>query len=84
MIAYTTLFVLSLSGPTYCRRVTPKDFAECAQKTTHNELHSLLKSIHENAKLSTKEKRRLLGQFYKGHPEIFIQYFGSRMTTADL
>ncbi|XP_030233934.1 DEP domain-containing protein 7 [Gadus morhua] len=73
-----------ITGPTYCRRVTGKDFVESAQKTTHNELRSLLKSIHENTKLSAKEKRRLLGQFYKGHPEIFVQYFGSRMATADL
>ncbi|KAJ3593036.1 hypothetical protein NHX12_005374 [Muraenolepis orangiensis] len=73
-----------ITGPTYCRRVTGRDCAENAQRSTQNELRSLLQSIHQNSELSTKEKRRLLGQFYKGHPQIFVQYFGSRLATADL
>lgn len=40
--------------------------------------------IDENAKYSLKEKKRLLAQFYKGHPEIFMQYFGSRLSTLNL
>ncbi|XP_057204666.1 DEP domain-containing protein 7 isoform X3 [Triplophysa rosa] len=71
-----------ITGTTYCQRLTGKDYIETVQKTTREELWSLLKTIHENSKLSVKEKRRLLGQFYKGHPEIFVQYFGNRISSA--
>ncbi|KAF1392955.1 hypothetical protein PFLUV_G00033400 [Perca fluviatilis] len=67
------------TGPTYCTRVSAKAYSENTQKNTKEELWSLLQTIHENPKLSTKEKRRLLGQFYKGHPEIFVQYFGNKI-----
>ncbi|XP_041715521.2 DEP domain-containing protein 7 isoform X1 [Coregonus clupeaformis] len=73
-----------LTGSTYCRRVNGKAYMESKQKTTKEELWALLKTIHENPKLSNKEKRRLLGQFYKGHPEIFVQYFGSRLSSDDI
>ncbi|XP_071763173.1 DEP domain-containing protein 7 isoform X1 [Centroberyx gerrardi] len=72
-----------ITGSTYCRRVTGKAYAESVQKTTKEELWSLLRTIHENPKLSIKEKRRLLGQFYKGHPEIFVQYFGNRLSSVN-
>lgn len=71
-----------ITGTTYCRRITGKDYIETVQKTTREELWTLLKTIHENSKFSVKEKRRLLGQFYKGHPEIFVQYFGNRISSA--
>ncbi|XP_073706837.1 DEP domain-containing protein 7 [Garra rufa] len=71
-----------ITGTTYCRRLTGKDYLETVQKTTREELWALLKTIHENSKLSLKEKRRLLGQFYKGHPEIFVQYFGNRISNV--
>ncbi|XP_016322340.1 DEP domain-containing protein 7 isoform X1 [Sinocyclocheilus anshuiensis] len=71
-----------ITGTTYCRRLTGKDYLETVQKTTREELWTLLKTIHENSKLSLKEKRRLLGQFYKGHPEIFVQYFGNRISSV--
>ncbi|RXN33253.1 DEP domain-containing 7 isoform X2 [Labeo rohita] len=71
-----------ITGTTYCRRLTGKDYLETVQKTTREELWTLLKTIHENSKLSLKEKRRLLGQFYKGHPEIFVQYFGNRISNV--
>ncbi|KAM9860652.1 DEP domain-containing protein 7 isoform 2-T2 [Aulostomus maculatus] len=72
-----------MTGSTYCTRLSLNAYSENAQKTTKEELWSLLRTIHENPKLSTKEKRRLLGQFYKGHPEIFVQYFGNRLSTVN-
>ncbi|XP_066556588.1 DEP domain-containing protein 7 isoform X2 [Amia ocellicauda] len=66
------------AGSTFCQRVSSQDYSESAKKTTKEELWALLRTIHENPKLSTKEKKRLLGQFYKSHPDIFIQYFGNR------
>nr|XP_020471328.1 DEP domain-containing protein 7 [Monopterus albus] len=73
-----------ITGSTYCTRVSPKAYSENAEKTTKEELWSLLRTVHENPKLSTKEKRRLLGQFYKGHPEIFVQYFGNRLSSVNM
>uniref|UniRef100_H3C3L5 DEP domain-containing protein 7 n=1 Tax=Tetraodon nigroviridis TaxID=99883 RepID=H3C3L5_TETNG len=71
------------AGPAYCTRVSAEAYSEMGQKTTKEELWSLLRTIHENPKFSSKEKRRLLGQFYKGHPEIFVQYFGKRISSMN-
>lgn len=62
-------------GYTFCHRLDHSEYKQNAKKTTNDELLSLLKTIHLNMQISPKEKKRLLGQFYKGHPEIFIQYF---------
>ncbi|KAM7423981.1 hypothetical protein PAMA_000372 [Pampus argenteus] len=72
-----------ITGSAYCQRVSAQAYSENAQKTTKEELWSLLQTIHKNPKLSTKEKRRLLGQFYKGHPEIFVQYFGNQLSSIN-
>ncbi|XP_006642691.1 DEP domain-containing protein 7 isoform X2 [Lepisosteus oculatus] len=66
------------TGSTFCQRVSSQAYSETTLKTTKDELWVLLRTIHENPKLSTKEKKRVLGQFYKSHPDIFIQYFGNR------
>ncbi|XP_061566839.1 DEP domain-containing protein 7 [Cololabis saira] len=73
-----------ITGSTYTTRLSPKAYSENTQKTTKEELLSLLRTVHENDKLSTKEKRRLLGQFYKAHPEIFVQYFGNRLSSINM
>ncbi|XP_016322257.1 DEP domain-containing protein 7-like [Sinocyclocheilus anshuiensis] len=62
----------------FCQRVPRDMYTETIKDSTKNELYSLLKNIDENTKYSLKEKKRLLVQFYKGHPDIFMQYFGSR------
>ncbi|XP_069029697.1 DEP domain-containing protein 7 [Embiotoca jacksoni] len=73
-----------MTGSAYCTRLSAKAYSENAQQTTKAELLSLLRTVHENPKLSNKEKRRLLGQFYKGHPEIFVQYFGNRLSSVNM
>ncbi|KAM3920725.1 DEP domain-containing protein 7 [Leptodactylus fuscus] len=70
------------TGFTFCQRVDKTEFDRTAQKTTRTELWTLLKTIYENTKLSPKEKKRLLGQFYKSHPDIFIQFFGDRVSSV--
>ncbi|XP_068117611.1 DEP domain-containing protein 7 [Hyperolius riggenbachi] len=70
------------TGFTFCQRVEKSELDSTAQKTTHTELWTLLKTIYENTRLSPKEKKRLLGQFYKSHPEIFIQFFGDKVSTV--
>ncbi|XP_036390544.1 DEP domain-containing protein 7-like [Megalops cyprinoides] len=64
----------------YCQQLPNKSYKEVVKNTTKEELLVLLRSIHENPKLSSKEKKRLLEQFYKGHPEIFVQYFWDQNT----
>uniref|UniRef100_A0A3B4VCR6 DEP domain-containing protein 7 n=1 Tax=Seriola dumerili TaxID=41447 RepID=A0A3B4VCR6_SERDU len=92
LICATKLFLLSIfaspslftAGSTFCTRLSAKAYSENAQKTTKEELWSLLRTVHEDPKLSAREKRRLLGQFYKGHPEIFVQYFGNRLSSINM
>ncbi|KAM4596185.1 DEP domain-containing protein 7 [Fundulus diaphanus] len=73
-----------ITGAAYCSRVGAKEYSERQQKTTKEEILSLLRTVHENPKFSTKEKRRLLGQFYKSHPEIFVQYFGTKLSSINM
>ncbi|XP_041132521.1 DEP domain-containing protein 7-like [Polyodon spathula] len=70
------------TGYTFCQRLSSQEYSSTVQKTTKDELWTLLRTIHENPKLSNKEKKRLLGQFYKSHPEVFIQYFGDCASTV--
>ncbi len=64
------------SGSTFCQQVSRRTYADSTKKTTNQELWALLNNIHLDTKISAKERRRLLGQFYQAHPEIFNQYFG--------
>ncbi|XP_029438768.1 DEP domain-containing protein 7 isoform X2 [Rhinatrema bivittatum] len=70
------------TGYSFCQRLDSMDYDETIQNTTKSELWTLLKTIYENSKISPKEKRRLLGQFYKSHPDIFMQYFGDKVTSV--
>nr|XP_046250481.1 DEP domain-containing protein 7-like [Scatophagus argus] len=65
-----------VTGSTFCQQVSSKTYLESTKNTTNQELWALLNSIHLDTKISTKERKRLLGQFYQAHPEIFNQYFG--------
>ncbi|XP_038152622.1 DEP domain-containing protein 7-like [Cyprinodon tularosa] len=51
------------------------------KKNTNQELWILLNNIHLDNKMSAKERRRLLRQFYLSHPEIYNQYFGETAAT---
>lgn len=64
------------AGSTFCHRVSGRSYTDSSRDTTKQELWNLLKSIHLDGKISSKERKRLLGQFYRAHPEIFNQYFG--------
>ncbi|XP_067091269.1 DEP domain-containing protein 7-like [Osmerus mordax] len=68
-----------VTGSVFCQQVSTKTFEDAA--TTTNELHALLKSIHEDPMYSAKKKKRFLGQFYQGHPEMFVQFFGDSVST---
>lgn len=71
---------LFLSGYTFCQKLDEREYRSNTEKTTKDELFSLLKAIDEDSKLSDKERKRLLDQFYSSNPSIFTQYFGDRVT----
>ncbi|XP_077317028.1 DEP domain-containing protein 7 [Lithobates pipiens] len=70
------------TGYAFCQRMEKSELDSATKKTTRTELWTLLKTIYENTKLSPKEKKRLLGQFYKSHPDVFIQFFGDKVSTV--
>ncbi|XP_055011523.1 DEP domain-containing protein 7-like isoform X2 [Boleophthalmus pectinirostris] len=66
---------------TFCLQVSKRTYVDSTKTTTNDELWKLLDNIHCNIKISSKEKKRLLGQFYQAHPEVFNQYFGDSAVT---
>lgn len=66
---------------TFCQQVPKRMYVSCTKITTNKELWKLLDSIHGNLRISSKERKRLLGQFYQAHPEVFHQYFGDSAAT---
>lgn len=74
---YEWFFMFAL-GYTFCKRLDESEYQYNAQKTTKDELLSLLKSIDEDSTLSAKERKKLLDQFYTSNPAIFLQYFGDK------
>ncbi|XP_062849602.1 DEP domain-containing protein 7 isoform X2 [Trichomycterus rosablanca] len=74
----------NMQSTAFCQQISSNEYSDTVKDLTKNELFVLLRNIDENTKYSVKEKRRLLTQFYKGHPEIFAQYFGSRLSTISL
>ncbi|KAF6731195.1 DEP domain-containing protein 7 [Oryzias melastigma] len=74
----------TITGLSYCTRVSAKVFSENAEKATKEELLSLIQLIYEKPTLSSKEKTRVLAQFYKAHPQVFIQFFGNKLSSINL
>ncbi|KAJ8002798.1 hypothetical protein DPEC_G00162710 [Dallia pectoralis] len=72
-----------LKGSTFCEQVSTKMYTDSAQGTTNEALFALLRTISDDPKISMKERKRLLGQFYQGHPEIFVKYFGDSVSTPE-
>ncbi|XP_058264720.1 DEP domain-containing protein 7 [Hemibagrus wyckioides] len=75
---------LNKQGSAFCQQISSTVYSDTVRDLTNTELFVLLRSIDENTKYSMKEKRRLLAQFYKSHPGVFAQYFGSRLSTISL
>ncbi|KAM7413986.1 hypothetical protein PAMA_019010 [Pampus argenteus] len=65
-----------VTGLALCQQVSSRTYIDSTKTTTNQELWILLNSINLDDKISTKERKRLLRQFYQAHPEIFNQYFG--------
>ncbi|XP_042266912.1 DEP domain-containing protein 7-like [Thunnus maccoyii] len=65
-----------VTGSAFCQQVPSRTCTDSTKTTTNQELWTLLNSIHLDTKISTKERKRLLRQFYQAHPQIFNHYFG--------
>uniref|UniRef100_A0A672ZUL2 DEP domain-containing protein 7 n=1 Tax=Sphaeramia orbicularis TaxID=375764 RepID=A0A672ZUL2_9TELE len=65
-----------VTGPTLCQQVSSRTYSASTKTNTNQELWTLLDSIHSDSKLSSKQRKHLLEQFYQAHPEVFNQYFG--------
>ncbi|XP_037539287.1 DEP domain-containing protein 7-like [Nematolebias whitei] len=68
-------------GSAFSPLVSSRTYTDSTKKTTKQELWLLLNDINLDTKRPTKERKRLLKQFYQAHPEIFIQYFGNSAAT---
>ncbi|XP_026220612.1 DEP domain-containing protein 7-like isoform X2 [Anabas testudineus] len=71
-----------VTGSPFSQQSPSRTFADSIKETTKQELWALLNSIHLNTKISEKERKRLLRQFYQAHPEIFNQYFGDSVVSV--
>lgn len=62
---------------TFCQQITPQEYEDQREATTLESLKLLLRDISGNKNLPVKEKRRLLKEFEKHHPVVFLQHFSS-------
>uniref|UniRef100_A0A3P9MW84 DEP domain-containing protein n=1 Tax=Poecilia reticulata TaxID=8081 RepID=A0A3P9MW84_POERE len=67
----------SVASFTFCQRVTPQEYEDQRDATTLESLRQLLRDISSNANMAAKQKRKLLKEFEKHHPVVFLQHFSS-------
>ncbi|KAF7229239.1 DEP domain-containing protein 4 [Nothobranchius furzeri] len=62
---------------TFCQQVTPQEYEDQCEATTLESLRQLLHDISSNKSMPLKERRKLLRDFEKHHPVVFLQHFSS-------
>ncbi|XP_047431564.1 DEP domain-containing protein 4 [Mugil cephalus] len=67
----------SIATFTFCQQVTSQEYEDQREATTLESLKQLLHDISSNETMPVKEKRRLLKEFEKHHPVVFLQHFSS-------
>uniref|UniRef100_A0A8C3AZT7 DEP domain-containing protein n=2 Tax=Cyclopterus lumpus TaxID=8103 RepID=A0A8C3AZT7_CYCLU len=65
----------SIATFTFCQQVTPQEYEDQREATTLESLKQLLCHISSCKTISAKERRRLLKEFEKHHPVVFLQHF---------
>ncbi|XP_014635758.1 PREDICTED: DEP domain-containing protein 7-like [Ceratotherium simum simum] len=58
----------AISGFIFCQRLTYKEFEKRKERTIQN-LHQLALEIYTNSSISLKQKKKLIKEFQKHHPE---------------
>ncbi|XP_071358927.1 DEP domain-containing protein 4 [Trachinotus anak] len=67
----------SIATFTFCQQVTPQEYEDQREATTLESLKQLLHDISSSKSMSVKDRRRLLKEFEKHHPVVFLQHFSS-------
>ncbi|XP_029351171.1 DEP domain-containing protein 4 [Echeneis naucrates] len=62
---------------TFCQQVTPQEYEDQREATTLESLKQLLCDISSSKSMSGKDRRRLLKEFEKHHPVVFLQHVSS-------
>lgn len=62
---------------TFCQQVSPEQYEDQREAATLENLKKLLCEISSSQTLSVKERRRLLKEFEKHHPVVFLQHLSS-------
>ncbi|XP_023263967.1 DEP domain-containing protein 4 [Seriola lalandi dorsalis] len=65
----------SIATFTFCQQVTPQEYEDQREATTLESLKQLLHDISSSKRMPVKERRRLLKEFEKHHPVVFLQHF---------
>ncbi|XP_068572836.1 DEP domain-containing protein 7-like isoform X1 [Cebidichthys violaceus] len=64
----------SIATFTFCQQVTPQEYEDQREATTLESLKQLLRDISSSETVPVKERRRLLKEFEKHHPVVFLQH----------
>ncbi|KAM6895283.1 DEP domain-containing protein 4 [Xenentodon cancila] len=67
----------SIATFTFCQQVTSQEYEDQREATTLESLKQLLRDISSNKSLPDKERKKLLKEFEKHHPVVFLQHFSS-------
>ncbi|XP_068442845.1 DEP domain-containing protein 4 [Clinocottus analis] len=67
----------SIATFAFCQQVTPQEYEDQREATTLASLKQLLCDISSSKTIPAKERRRLLKEFEKHHPVVFLQHFCS-------
>ncbi|TWW64731.1 DEP domain-containing protein 7 [Takifugu flavidus] len=67
----------SITTFTFCQQVSPEEYEDQREAATLESLRKLLGEISSSRTLSVKERRRLLKEFEKHHPVVFLQHLSS-------
>ncbi|XP_033845783.1 DEP domain-containing protein 4 [Periophthalmus magnuspinnatus] len=60
---------------TFCQQMTSEEYEDQCEAATLESLKMLLHNISMNKKMPAKQKKRLLKEFEKHHPVVFLQHF---------
>ncbi|XP_058482214.1 DEP domain-containing protein 4 [Solea solea] len=67
----------SLPMFTFCQQVTPQDYEDQCEAATLESLKQLLCDVSSSESVSVKQRRKLLRDFEKHHPVVFLQHCSS-------
>ncbi|XP_054609547.1 DEP domain-containing protein 4 [Dunckerocampus dactyliophorus] len=67
----------SIATFTFCKEVTPQQYREQCEDATLDGLKHLLRDISSISGVTAKERRRLLKEFERHHPVVFLQHLSS-------